>query len=458
MTRNFDDIVEGPLLGQLLRLSWPISLAMILQTGHNLIDIFWVARLNPESIAAVSLAGNVFFIILALSQMLGVGTLAMMARFFSRKEHDKVRHVFVQGILLALTVALLTLIAGVALSHHIIRLLGGTGTIHQLGTIYLRIIFVGFFFLLLANAINFSFRAVGDMKLLMRIMLTTVAVNMILDPLLILGVGFFPRLEVAGAAWATTIAKFAGFLYACISIAGDRSPVKIGWNRNVRPDSATMKLILLIGVPVGISFCIMAFNNMLLFRLVAEIDDYALAALGIGVRIIQLASLPVVGIGVAATTIVGQSLGAGKVRRAHLCGVSGASLGAGITILFGVIFFVFSGRLIALFSSQEDVIAYGGVLLKFLAVAQILGGQSIVMMGVFRGAGETSVLVLAGMMRLLALYALAVVLSRNPAMGIYGIWFAIPLAAVVEAALLWAFFAKGQWKKKKIDITLPTGL
>lgn len=446
------EITEGSILRNLAALSWPIVLAMAMQTSYNLVDIFWVGKLGPTAIAAVSLAGVVFFIILAIGQTLGSGTVALVAQSFGAKNYEKAVYVVRQSLLLAVMVALGISVLGVALSPGIIKLLGGKDEVFALGSQYLRIVFVGFFFQLLAFNINYAFRGTGDMKTPMLIMLTATVLNIILDPLLILGIGFFPRLEVEGAALATVIAKSCSFLLAFGFLLKGRSGLKFLLKGSMRLEGAIVKILFSIGIPVGISYGLMALSGMAVFRLVAGFGPPPLAALGIGLRIFQMASLPVVGIGIATTTLIGQNLGARKMGRAGKTAVESMLFSGTIMALASIVFFFQAGNLIRVFSSSQAVIEEGVRLLRIVSLYLVFVGLTTSMAGVFRGSGDTKPPMFAGLIKLILLVALAYSFSRGLSMGVMGIWWSMVLSYGLETLILSIWFRRGGWKRKRIEI------
>jgi putative MATE family efflux protein len=446
------EITQGSILKNLVSLSWPIVLAMAMHTSYNLVDIFWVGKLGPTPIAAVSLAGVAFFIVLAIAQTLGSGTVALVARAYGARKYAQAGQVVGQSLTLTALVALAISATGTAFSPHIMALLGGRGEVLILGSQYLRIAFVGFFFHLLGFNINYAFRGTGDMITPMLIMLVATVLNIVLDPLLILGIGFFPRLGVEGAALATLIAKFCGFLIAWFFLIRGRAGLKLPIRYSFRLESTMVKTLLGIGIPVGISYGLMTLSWMAIFRIVASFGPHVLAALGISMRVVQMASLPIVGIGIATTTLVGQNLGATKKKRALRTAVEAMAFSTVVMVLAGLLFFSQAGNLIGVFSSSEGVIAEGARLLRIVCLYLVFVGLTITMAGVFRGSGDTRPPMFAGLIKLILLILLALVFSRLLSTGVKGVWWAMVFSYGLETLILWLWFRKGKWQEKRIEI------
>lgn len=437
---------------QLTILSWPIILAFSMQVGYNIVDIFWVGKLGATAIAAVSLAGNVFFIILAVGQILGSGTIALVAQFYGAKQIDNANNIIRQSLLLVSIIALPVCISGFIFAKQIMSLLGGQADVLIISTSYLRIIFIGFFFQLISFTINYAFRGIGDMKTPMKIMLVATIINLILDPLLIFGLGFFPRLEVQGAAIATVIAKCASFLFGFIILIRGRSGIKLNIFKKWYLKTKVVKTILSVGIPVGISYGLMAFSNMAVFRIVSSFSEYALAALGIGIRILQLASLPVVSIGIATTTLAGQSLGARDIKKTMQIGNISMLFSTAITIFFGIIFVTNAKFLVSIFTQNPQVINYGLQFMQIVSLYLVFIGITMSLTGVFRGAGDTLPPMFAGLFKLALLIALAILFSQNLGMGITGVWWAILISYSIETIIITIWYASGKWHKKGLGL------
>lgn len=437
---------------QLTTLAWPVVIAFIMQTSYNIVDIFWVGKLGATAIAAVSLAGTVFYVVLAIGQVLGSGTVTLVAQSFGAKLIDKANNVVRQSLLLASLIALLTGIAGFILSKQVMILLGGQDDVLSLSTIYLKIVSIGFFFQLLSFSINYAFRGAGDMKTPMMIMLVATITNIILDPILILGIGFFPRLEVQGAAIATVIAKGLSFLFGFIILTRKKSGIRLRFLEKWRFDPRVVKTILSIGIPVGISYGLMALSGMAVFRIVAFFSKYAIAALGIGIRIFQMASLPVVSIGIATTTIVGQSFGARNLKRAIQTGTVSVALSTVITAIFSMLFITNARFFVTIFTTNSEVIDYGVQFMKIVTLYLVFIGITTSLTGVFRAAGDTLPPMFAGLFKLGLLITLALVLSRNLGMGVVGIWWAMFVSYGIETLVIVLYYAASGWREKGLKL------
>lgn len=437
---------------QLIILAWPIILAFMMQTGYNLVDIFWVGKLGATAIAAVALAGNFFYVILALGQIVGSGTVALIAHSFGAGSTARVNSVAKQSLASAFAVALLIGIAVSIFPRPIMHFLGGRDTVLTLSAGYLQIMGAGFFFQLLSFSINYTFRGVGDMKMPMMIMLIATAINLILDPLLILGLGPFPRLEVQGAALATAIANCVSFAVGFAILLRGRSGMKLRIFTPWHFEWATIKKIFSIGIPVGISYGLMATSIMVVFSIVAGFSEHALAALGIGTRIFQFASLPVVGIGVATTTLIGHKLGARDPHGAQQVSRTALKVSVSIMAAFVLLFLPTAGTMISLFTRNTQTVSHGIQFIQISVYYLIFAGVTTSLTGVYRGAGYTVPPMVAGIVKVVLLYLFAVLLARTLHMGVNGVWWAMLIAYAIESAVLLLWYRQGNWRIKGLDL------
>jgi putative MATE family efflux protein len=430
-----------------------------------LIDIYWVGKLGPAPIAAVSLVWILFSIVLAVSHTLGTGTVALVAQSYGEKEYAKADYISRESLTLTLITASILCLLGFIFSQKIIHVLGGRGEVLVSGTEYFRIISIAYLFQILTFNINFSLRGSGDMTTPMKILFIASLLNIVLDPLLIFGIGFFPRLEIRGAAYATLIAQIFAFFYAYRVFQRKRSLIqvlprtKIGFNLN----RTLTKTLLLIGLPVGLQFGMMGGVRMVVLRLTADYGTNVLAAAGIGFRILLMAVLPVVAIGIATTTLVGQNIGARKLERSQKSGFLSIVIAMGAMVFLGLLTALLAKPLMGIFTEDPEVITFGVDFLRIVSLSLFFIGAAIAANGVFRGAGDTTPPMIISFVKLLLLIALAFILPKGLEMGVRGLWWSMVLVYVIESILIGIWFFLGKWKKKRVEeieiphFTLPSG-
>ena len=353
---------------------------------------------------------------------------------------------------MATMIALAVSILGFLFAEQLMFFLGGRGDVLILSTGYIRIVSLGFFFQVLSFSINYAFRGVGDMIIPMIIMACATLINLVLDPLFILGIGFFPRLEVQGAALATAIANGASFVIGFLILLKGRSGIKLNLRSRWRLERGIVNRMFAIGIPVGISYGLMAASIMVVFGIVAAFSEHALAALGIGTRIFQFASLPVVGIGIATTTLVGQRLGARDAKGASQISRTALLTSIALMIFFSLIFTLNARTLVRVFTDDNMTIGHGVIFIRITAWYLIFVGISTSLTGVFRGAGYTIPPMFAGILKVGLLYSLAILLSRNLNLQVNGVWWAMIIAYAVESVIIAAWYRHGTWRKKGLQL------
>lgn len=440
------DLTTGPIFRHLVRLSIPLVLSMLMQTLYNLVDLYFVGRLGSDAVAAVSIAGNAFFIILGLSVVVGTGATTLISQAWGRKEPGQADRIFGQSLYLALLIGAGAGITGFFGAERFIEFFGGQGDSLRYGARYFRIFAVSFTSLIVLFTIGSAFRGAGNTKTPMLIMAQSTLLNLVLDPILIFGLLGFPRLGVAGAAWASLAAQvYALGVYAWLIVKG-RSPVR---PRGFRFDRSLAWKSLAIGLPSGISYYFLAFNLMITYRVVTEYGTEALASLGVGFRILQAGYLPIVAITSAAAILIGQNYGAGlihRVRRTFKTGWLAAVVGM---VGISAVQLIFTRDLLGFFGRDPALLDFGTTYLTIYALANPVVGSIMACTSTFQGLGKTYPN-LIGAFTDNALFALAVLtLPGLMGWGFAAIWWMKFGTAVVELVVI------GGWLLKDLAVLKP---
>ena len=424
------DLTAGSIPKQLLRLSGPIAFSMIMFTLYLMADLYFVGRLGPDAVAAVSISGNAFFVILGLSFVLGIGGMALIAQAFGRKDYEGAAKVYKQSLILSILVGIASSLTGLAIAHPYIAFFGGTGQSLEWGVQYFRIFSISFFFVLILHVIGACYRGMGDTKTPMIIMVLSTILNIILDPLLIFGLLCFPRLGVRGAAIASLLSQFialAIYIYM-ILIRGQHLEIKRPW----RLDLSIIKRSLSIGLPSGLTYFLLALNMLITYRVVSIFGTPALASIGIGFRILQSIYMPVVAVTSAMAAIVGQNYGAGKQSRITTTLWTGWAISCGIMISGTALCRFFPGILIEIFSNDKSVIHYGIIYLTIMSLGNVIVGTIMTMSAVFQGFGKTYPVLIAAVFDNVLFACLVFTLPGIFGWGIQSIWWIKLATASIE--------------------------
>ena len=438
------DLTEGPIFKTLVRLAVPVTISMVMFTVYLMVDLYFVGRLGPDAVAAVSISGNAFFIHLGFSTILGTGGMALIAQAFGRKDYDYAATVFKQSILLALIVGVVEAAIGLTIAPAYIEFFGGTGKSLEWGIQYFQIFVISFLFMILLYTIGNCFRGMGNTKTPMMIMLQGNLMNILLDPILIFGWLGLPAMGVRGAAVASVISQLyaLGIYGYLIFIKGAHIDLKGKWQLH----SKIVRKSLIIGIPSGLNHFLLAANMLITYRVISSYGTAALASVGIGFRILQSIYIPVIAVASAMAAIVGQNFGANKYNR-----ISGTFVRAWLVSMIFMLFCTvicqaFPGDLIAIFSSDPDVIRFGITYLKIFSLGFVMVGTIMVFSAVFQGLGKTYPSLVGAALDNALFAGLVFTLPVYFSWGIQSIWWIKLTTAVIEAAVI-AVWLKEELKR-----------
>lgn len=427
------NLTTGTIARQLLKLSSPILFGMLMFTLYLLTDLYFVGRLGPDAVAALSISGNVFFVHLGLSFIIGTGAMALIAQAYGAKKFDRAKQVFKQSLILSLITGSIAAVTGLLIAHPYISFFGGKGMALKWGVEYFQIYSVSLLFLLLMHVFSSCYRGMGDTKTSMLIILQSLVLNIILDPVFIFGLMGFPALGVKGAALASLISQSYGvmiYIYL-VFVKKQHIHLKGPWTLNV----SVIKKSLAIGLPSGFAYFLMTANLLITYRVVSPYGTGALASLGIGFRIVQAIYLPSVAISDAMAAMVGQNFGANKQSRVISTFWTGWCISSILMLTGTIICWMFPTSLIQFFSQDPQVIHYGVIYLKIISLANVAVGTILTVSAVFQGIGKTyPTLVCAltdNLLFAIAVFTLPVFFNW----GVSSVWWIKLFTAVMEMVL-----------------------
>src|SRR6056297_232778 len=387
-TLKYNYIVEGPIFKSLITLAWPIMLSQLMQTLYNLADTLWLGRVGPEAVAAISISFPIVFMMISVASGLTIAGTALIAQHKGRGNIKKINKIIGQLFSFIVFLSIIISIIGFIFATKIIVLMGAEVEIVGDASAYLRTIFAGIPFMFIFFIFSSILRGIGDTKTPSILMFISVTFNIILDPFFIFGIGFFPQLNVAGAALATIISRFIVAIYALniITKGVDGFYLKLS---NMKWDIKIIKKIITIGVPSSIEQSMLAMGQILLTSLVASFGTMTLAAYGIVNRIISLPTILAFGVAAAATTMVGQNIGADKKERAEKTALVSIGIIFISMSILGIVLFFEPRFVIKIFNDAPAVVKYGSSYLRIVALTFGFLGAMYVGNGVFKGAGKT---------------------------------------------------------------------
>jgi len=446
-----NSLIEGSIFKSLIKLSVPIIFANILQTAYQLTDTFWVGRLGSVAVAAVSISFPIIFLIISLGSGLAMAGTILVAQYKGRKNKKAVDHITSQTLLVVVIVSIILAIIGYILSPFLVSLMGAESAILSSAIPYMKISFIGMIFVFTYMVFQSLMRGVGDVKTPMYIVFGTVLLNLILDPLFIFGHGFIPAFGVAGAAVATIGTQGLAAIIGIVLLLKGKHQIQLYLN-DLKPDFSLLKKMIKIGFPASIEQSTRALGMTVITFLVASFGTLTLAAYGIGARILSFIIIPAMGLSMATSTLVGQNIGAGKIKRAEKITKLSSLFGFIILTIIGIIIFLFAKQIIAIFIPGElETIKTSALFIKIMALSFGFVGIQMSLNGLFRGSGNTITSMLLSIVSLWILrIPLAYLLSMHTHFAEVGIWMAFPAANIITAAIAMIWFSKGTWKQKKI--------
>jgi putative MATE family efflux protein len=444
------DYTSGPIGHAIFLLAVPMVLEMLMESVFAVVDMFWVAKLGATAIATVALTESLMAIVYTLAFGLAIGTTATVARRIGEKNPDAAARAGVQGITLGIIVSGALGILGGVFAPELLRLMGASADVLEHGTGFARVMVGGSSSVFLLFVINAIFRGAGDAAVAMQVLWRANLINIVLGPLLIFGIGPFPRMGVAGAAVATTIGRSIGFFYAAsrvfkgaghIAVRREHLAFDIGAMMRLARMCAAGTLQILLGTTAWIG----------LVRILAMFGSVAVAGYGVAIRIVIFALLPAFGLSNAAATMVGQSLGARDPERAERAVWTASKYNLAFLGSIGVLFVVFAPWIIAAFTQDAEVAGAATLGLRIIAAGFPMYAFGMTITQSFNGAGDTWTPTWINVFVFWVFeIPFAWLLATRTALGYRGGFVAVMAAYSVLAVVSAWLFRRGAWKRKAV--------
>lgn len=449
-------ILRGSIGRALFGLAGPVIVGEALHTAFHLVDVAWVGPLGAWATGAIITSMFSLWIAFSLANLVVIGLYAHVSRAIGAGDRGRAGHVVAQALWLSLLLSLIVMAFGGAGAKPLFDLLGTDARVSQAGAAYLRIIALGMPFSFLYLALGAVMRACGNTRTPMIVTGSFVLANVALAPVLIYGVGPFPSLGVEGSALATVICM-GGAVVVYLVLALRRHPdLPITASSLKRIDLSTFRALAVVGAPscaVGILF-----STVYLWyaHLASGFGEAALAVIGLGNRLESITYLTADGFGVAASTFVGQNLGARNPERAEKGAWRAVSIMSAIGAVLGLVFFLIPGTLLSLFTNDAETVRIGMHYVRILAICQLFTGLEGAVGGGFAGAGNTLPPMIVHVAFALVRLPLAWWAVMSLGFGINGIAWTMSLTCVLRGVVLAWWFRRGSWKSMELpDIQRP---
>jgi len=425
-------------------------LEMMMESVFVVADVFFVGRLGPDAVATVGITESLMTVMYALAIGLSIGAAATVARRVGEKDPDSAGRSAVQSVLMGLGAAAIFGTIGTLFGPQLLAIMGASDDVLRTGSTFARVMLGGSGTVVMLFLINAVFRGAGDAAIAMRVLWFANAINIILGPCLIFGIGPFPELGVTGAAVGTTIGRGSGVVYQLIHLSRGNGRLRIR-RSHLKFDLDVMRSIVRISGTATFQNFVGTASWMGLVRILTGFGSAAVAGNTIGIRIILFALLPSFGVSNAAATLVGQNLGAKKPDRAEAAAWKAGMYNTICLGTVGAIFLLFAPQIVSLFTMDPEVALYGVRCLRIVSAGFLFYGYAMVLTASFNGAGDTRTPTLINLVCLwMWEIPLAWALAHPFGFGPTGVFIAVSVAFSTMAFVSGWLFSKGMWKTKRV--------
>lgn len=440
------EFTSGNINRALLLLSIPMILEMLMESLFVVVDVYFVSKVGINAVATIGLTESVITLIYSIAFGLSMAATAMVARRVGENDQKAASKAGTQAIIIAVALGLVIGIFGIIYAETILKLMGGEPELIKEGVEYTRLMLGTNVVILLLFLLNGIFRGAGDASIAMKSLWLANGINIVLDPLLIFGIGPFPELGLKGAAIATIIGRSSGVLYQLWTMFGKSSVIKL-YPELFKIDWNIIGRLSNVAATGAGQFLIASASWIFLMRIIAVFGSEAVAGYTIGIRVIVFTILPSMGIANAAATLVGQNLGAKQPLRAENSVKRAAILNVAFMLAVSFIYLLFTTPIIRFFNSDPEVIDAGVITLRILSIGYAIFGYAMIIGHAFNGAGDTRTPTWVNffcfwMVEIPLGYFLAVKIG----MEISGVCWAIVIAESLMAFMLGYLFQLGKWK------------
>jgi putative MATE family efflux protein len=442
-------LTEGSISRGLLLFALPILYSNVLQTLNASVNAFWVGRfLGEAALTATSNANTLLFLLLGGVFGLSMASSILVGVYLGGKRPDDAKRVVGSSATFFMVLSVVIAIFGVVFCEPILVAMKTPSESIPLAVAYTRVIFYGLPFTYMYAFVGSVLRGAGDSRTPLRFMLVSVALDIVLNPLLIFGIGPLPRLGIAGSGWATLIAQSVTLIALVVHLYRIQHPLRIGAHELalLKPDSSTIRTLVVKGVPMGLQLFVLSLSGVLMITLVNRFGTETTAAFGATFQIWQYVQMPAFAIGMAVSSMAAQNVGAQKWERVHAIARSGVLFSILLTTSIVVLIEIFSEQALGLFLPAGSVALATAEHLNLIAAwSFILLGISMVLFGVVRATGAVlPPLVVLTVALLVIRYPLA--LAFLDEWKADAIWWSFPISSLVAALLAIAYYKWGKWR------------
>ncbi|WP_199677245.1 MATE family efflux transporter [Petrotoga sp. HKA.pet.4.5] len=448
------DLTKGSVIKHILLMALPTMFGMAAQMVYDLVDIFWIGMISSEAIAGVTIFSTIFWMVDSLNEIIGVSSISLVSQAYGKKDYNQTARSIEQTISFKFLVALIAATFMAVFLEPLMSLFADETVVNYgLEYGYLRLFFLPIMFS--SYSVNTVFRCLGDAKTPMIIMIFVSILNLFLDPIFIFetvpfinlpGLGF----GVLGAAIATVVSQSIAFLIGFLILFSRTHEVKPRIKGLFRLNKDVDIKLITIGMPNGVEILFRNLSNIAILGFVSLFGNQAIAANGIAGRIFGFAFVPLFGLTMGASSVVGQAIGAGDIKRSERAANITGILGSVAMLFFIVMAFGFGESVISLFTNDAIVIKYGTEFLKYGSVGLVVLGYGYGLASAFSASGYNFPFLLSSIISRwgiqLCILIVAINIFNQP---LTWVWLSYMFGDIAESFILFYFYQKGRWKEKK---------
>jgi len=444
------DWTQGPVVNNLLQLSWPMILMESFFVISQVWDMIWVGRLGPSSIAGVGVANIVIMLVMSMDFGIIVGVRAMVARYVGAGDMKTANHVAAQALVLSASWGALMMTVGISLAEPIMRMFGLEAEVIKEGMSYMRVMFAGWVAMDLLVMALYVIQSAGDTIRPMMIEASLRVIHLTFCPLLVLGIGIFPRMGVSGAALTNVVSQALGTVLCLWLLFGGHTRLRLS-RKDFRVDFNIIWRILKIGIPALVMNIQRSFGTFILTYLIAPFGTLAVAAHSLASRLEMLITMPGMALGMGAGVLVGQNLGAGQPERAEKSAWVAVGIFQAFMVVCSVAVLLWAKSIMGIFTTDPELVELGSIFIRISTATFIVMSLATVFQSCIASAGDTVPnMIISIAVMWVAQIPVAFVLSRYTSLGVYGIRWAIVASTVVGTIVYLIYFRLGRWKLKKV--------
>lgn len=438
---------------EIIRIAGPVFIEVLLGTLFGMVDMIMLGNFGDDAasaagIAAVGVTNQLVLIGLSLVQSLNIGATAMVARYIGAKREGRIESV-VKHIIILTQVLLVVplLIIGLGFSSQTMKFLGAHQDTMEIGMSYFRVILLGFIFQAFNFSIFASMRGAGDTKTPMKINIFVNLLNVFGNAVLIYGLFGVPSFGVTGAAISTSLSHVIASLILLKYIFKKDSSISINLGHKFKFDKDIVYNLIKIGVPASLEQMAMRLGMVFFLKVISTLGTVAYATHQICINILSLSFTPGQAFGIAASTLVGRSLGSRDLDLAEEYTKACRNVGIGVSTFMAFIFFFFGGPIAGLYTNNQTVVIEASKVLKLIAFIQPFQSSQLVLAGGLRGAGDTVWTLVSSFIGILVIRVLlAYYFVLNLDLGLSGAWLAVFVDQFVRWVMITFRFKTGKWK------------